>query len=47
MTSIDTLSLAVSEVIFWIESDIVSFAFSCAGYDALLSRMHHHPRSPV
>ena len=42
-----TLKLADSELIFLIEFNILSSAFSRLGYDALLSRIHLHLQSPV
>ena len=47
VTSIDILQLADSEVIFWIEFNILASAFSRPGDDELLSRIHLHLRSRV
>jgi hypothetical protein len=47
VTSIIILWLADSELVFWVECNISSSAFSRSGYDALLSRMHLRLRSRV
>ena len=47
VTSIDIREQADSELIFWIESNMSSSAFSLSGYNALLSRIYLHPQSRV
>ena len=40
-------SVGDSELLFWIESNVLSSAFSRPRYDALLSRIHLYLRSRV
>ena len=47
VTSSDILQLADSELIFWIEFNILSSTFSRSGCDALLSRIYLCLRSRV
>ena len=47
VTSINNRKLIDLEVIFWIESNVVSSAVSRSGYDALLSQIHLYLRSRV